>query len=99
MVYFICGPHPNTTDNMIESLYKDDSILVRAAIATNPNTPADIIYKYANESIFGMQEAISDNPSITTALLQSLSKDINDYGQTTDIARKALRHLNRRSNI
>ncbi len=63
-----------TPIDILEKLAKDDINLVRALVATNPNTPPSILNKlFSDEKI--VRDGLSGNPNTPIKLLQVLAND------------------------
>ena len=66
--------NPYTPPHILEKLARDDVNLVRALVATNPNTPAPVLHTlFGDEKI--VRDGLSGNPNTPAKLLKILADD------------------------
>ncbi|BCD63116.1 MULTISPECIES: hypothetical protein [Nitratiruptor] len=66
--------NPHTPAEILEKLAKDSVNLVRALVATNPNTPTTCLYTFMQDEKI-VRDGISGNPNAPQEILEELAKD------------------------
>lgn len=66
--------NPHSPVEVLKLLAKDDVNLVRALVATNPSTPADVLEKFFSDEKI-VRDGLSGNPSTPAKLLKVLADD------------------------
>ena len=67
--------NPNTSEDVLRELAKDEDWNVRCSVAQNPSTPLDLLRNLAKDKDWTVREYVAANSNTSSDLLRDLAKD------------------------
>ena len=84
--------NPNLTDELAHMIFKKHGLMASIALASNPNTPPDILQEIASITSVGrVLEKVAKNPNTPVDVLRALAD--SDYVEIRGAAMRTLKKL------